>query len=55
MNDEEKGLNATLLGTKPGGVLVKLIGNKEDFETNQKLIKERIEAALGKGLNISFQ
>jgi len=52
---EEKGLDATLLGTKPGGVLVKLMGNKEDFDTNQKLIKERIEAALGKGLNISFQ
>ena len=53
--NEEALFKASLLGTRPGGILVKIESSELEVSKAQDLIKERIEAALGKGLEISFQ
>jgi bacterioferritin-associated ferredoxin len=53
--NKEEGFNVSLLGTKPGGILVKFAESVDNTEENQKLIEQKIEAALGRGLDISLQ
>jgi bacterioferritin-associated ferredoxin len=52
---ENDSIVASLLGTRPGGLLVKVTSSDGTMKEAEELISKRIEDALGKGLDISFQ
>ncbi len=51
---ESSGVEASLVGIRPDGILVKISKSSGSVEDSKKVIREKIEASLGKGLEINF-